>query len=110
MTSEQDKDSEVTVIRIVQYKGSADAVRSALAKSLPLGVKYVVGYTLTVAEHSSNLPPAIELDASEVNDVIGGVHCTGHVDYAHTMFGDIRHCCFCSSAECEGGCQNETNR
>lgn len=58
------------VIRIVQYEGTEDAVRDAIARSLPLGIKYSTDYTVTIAEHLNELPPILVLPPEEVAHTI----------------------------------------
>lgn len=59
-----------TVIRIIKYEGTEEAVRAAIAKSMPLGTRNCVGYDLTIAEHSSDLPQPFEVDNSAVQDAL----------------------------------------
>lgn len=62
--------NQVTVIRIVQYEGTEEAVRSAIQKSMTLGVRQCAGYTITIAEHLNELPELIELlDVQVENDL-----------------------------------------
>lgn len=61
------------VIRIIQYEGTEEAVRAAIQKSLPLGVKDCLNYTITVAEHLNELPPAIELFDCHVEEALQSV-------------------------------------
>lgn len=56
----------VKVIRIVQYEGTEEAVRSAIQKSMPLGIKECTGYTMTIAEHFNNLPPLVQISEEDV--------------------------------------------
>lgn len=58
------------VIRIIQYEGTEEAVRAAIQKSMPLGVKDCTDYTLTIAEHLNELPPAIEMFNFQVEDAL----------------------------------------
>ena len=62
--------SIVEVIRIVRYYGEESAVRDAIQKSLPLGVKDCVGYSITVAEHLNELSPLVELTEEEVEKAL----------------------------------------
>lgn len=54
------------VIRIVQYEGTEEAVRAAIQKSMPLGVKECVGYSITIAEHLNELPTLLPMPAEDV--------------------------------------------
>lgn len=56
----------IKVIRVVQYEGTEEAVREAIAKSLPLGERDCRGYTITIAEHLNELPKQIELSNEEI--------------------------------------------
>lgn len=62
----------VKVIRIVQYEGTEEAVRSAIQKSMTLGVRQCAGYTITIAEHLNELPPAVEMFDFMVEDALKG--------------------------------------
>lgn len=62
--------SIVEVIRIVRYYGEESAVRDAIQKSLPLGVKDCGGYSITVAEHLNELSPLVELTEEEVEKAL----------------------------------------
>lgn len=55
-----------TVIRVIKYEGTEEALRHALSMSLRLGVKVCTGYAITVAEHSNDLPPILELSDEDV--------------------------------------------
>lgn len=57
MNSQDDK--TVTVVRIIRYTGSEEAVRACLSKSLAPGIHQRVGYDIAVSTHTSDLP---ELD------------------------------------------------
>lgn len=58
------------VIRIIKYSGDEAELRRILSTSLPEGVRECKGYSITVVTHSSNLPPAVELTAEEVNSTL----------------------------------------
>lgn len=58
----------VKVIRIIQYEGTEEAVRDAIQKSMSLGVRQCVGYTITIAEHLNELPELIELLPEQVEN------------------------------------------
>lgn len=60
----------VKVIRIVQYEGTEEAVRSAIQKSMPLGIKECTGYTMTIAEHFNNLPPLAQISDEDVQTAL----------------------------------------
>lgn len=45
-------------------------MRDAIQKSLPLGVKDCVGYSITVAEHLNELSPLVELTEEEVEKAL----------------------------------------
>lgn len=44
------------VIRVLVYEGTEEAIRSAIQKSMTLGIRHCTGYTLTIAEHLNELP------------------------------------------------------
>lgn len=54
------------VIRIIQYEGTEEAVRAAIQKSMPLGVKDCINYTITIAEHLNELPNLLPVSAEDV--------------------------------------------
>ena len=54
------------VIRIIQYEGTEEAVRAAIQKSMPLGIKDCIGYTITIAEHLNELPTLLPIPAEDV--------------------------------------------
>lgn len=56
----------VTVVRIVKYEGTEQAVRKAIAMSLPLGVKVCSGYSISVGEHINELPPLLPVTDEDV--------------------------------------------
>lgn len=58
------------VIRILVYEGSDAGVRETLSKSLPLGTKEIQDLTITVYEHSSDLPKFWGLHPDEVKETI----------------------------------------
>lgn len=58
------------VIRILVYEGDDDSVRECLARSLPQGTKELPKYTITVYEHSSDLPKFWGLHPDEVKETI----------------------------------------
>ncbi|MNQ24292.1 hypothetical protein D3C85_374830 [compost metagenome] len=58
------------VIRIVQYEGTEEAVRTAIQKSMPLGVKECMGYTLTIAEHLNELPELVQMFDDHVESAL----------------------------------------
>lgn len=60
----------VEVIRVIRYYGEESAVRTAIQKSLPLGVKDCVDYSITVAEHLNELSPLVELTEEEVEKAV----------------------------------------
>jgi len=60
----------IKVIRIVQYEGTEEAVRSAIQKSMPLGIKECTGYTMTIAEHFNNLPPLAQISDEDVQTAL----------------------------------------
>lgn len=62
-----------TVIRIIKYEGTEEAVQKAIAQSLPLGQKLCTGYTITVAEHQNDLPPLLTLEEQRVADLFRGI-------------------------------------
>ena len=62
-----------TVIRIIKYEGTEEAVQRAIAQSLPLGQKLCTGYTITVAEHQNDLPPLLTLEEQRVADLFRGI-------------------------------------
>lgn len=63
----------VTVVRIVKYEGTEDAVRKAIAMSLPLGVKVCSGYSISVGEHINELPPLLPVTDEDVAKALEGV-------------------------------------
>lgn len=52
-------DKTVSVVRIIRYTGTEEAVRACLSKSLAPGIHQRVGYDIAVSTHTSDLP---ELD------------------------------------------------
>ena len=62
--------STVEVIRVIRYYGEESAVRAAIQKSLPLGIKDCVDYSITVAEHLNELSPLVELTEEEVEKAL----------------------------------------
>lgn len=62
-----------TVIRIIKYEGTEEAVQKAIAQSLPLGQKLCTSYTITVAEHQNDLPPLLTLEEQRVADLFRGI-------------------------------------
>lgn len=58
------------VIRILVYEGSDARVRETLSKSLPLGTKEVKDLTISVYEHSNDLPKFWGLHPDEVKKTI----------------------------------------
>lgn len=54
------------VIRVICYEGGEKELQEILGKSLPLGVRTLPGYTITIGQHYSDLPEAIELADEEV--------------------------------------------
>ena len=62
-----------TVIRIIKYEGTEEALQKAIAQSLPLGQKLCNGYTITVAEHQNDLPPLLTLEEQRVADLFRGI-------------------------------------
>ena len=61
---------QVTVIRIIKYEGTEAAVRAAIAKSMPEGIRNCAGYDLTISTHSSDLTPVDQLPDEEVQEVL----------------------------------------
>lgn len=68
MRSQDDK--TVSVVRIIRYTGSEEAVRKAISASMPLGIKDCAGYTITISEHSSDLPQVDYLCPAAVEDTL----------------------------------------
>lgn len=62
-----------TVIRIIKYEGTEEALQKTIAQSLPLGQKLCNGYTITVAEHQNDLPPLLTLEDQRVADLFRGI-------------------------------------
>lgn len=60
---------KVTVIRVIKYEGTEEAVRRAIAQSLPLGIKLLSDYRITVAEHLNELPPLVTIEEKRVDDL-----------------------------------------
>lgn len=52
---------KVTVIRVIAYEGTVEAVRKALSMSKQEGHHAFNGYSIRIATHSSNLPPAVSV-------------------------------------------------
>lgn len=68
MNSQDDK--TVTVVRIIRYTGSEEAVRACLSKSLAPGIHQRVGYDITVSTHISDLPEVDYLCPAAVADTL----------------------------------------
>lgn len=85
----------VEVIRIIRYVGSEEAVSKAIALSLPEGIRYCGDYEIQVATHSSNLPPAVKLEAEDVTNTLAGRQTERklpsitdiHIEYKGPAFG-----------------------
>jgi len=62
--------SKVTVIRIIKYEGTEEAVRHAIEKSLMVGSRKCTGYTITIAEHLNELPPLVVISPELVTEAL----------------------------------------
>lgn len=58
----------VSVVRIIRYTGTEEAVRACLSKSLAPGIHQRVGYNIAVSTHTSDLPELDYLCPSAVAD------------------------------------------
>lgn len=61
---------QVTVVRIIRYTGTEEAVRRSLSKSLPEGIKDLGDMQITVSTHSSDLPQVDYLCPATVEDTL----------------------------------------
>lgn len=68
MSSQDDK--TVTVVRIIRYTGTEEAVRACLSKSLAPGIHQRVGYDIAVSTHTSDLPELDYLCPSAVDETL----------------------------------------
>lgn len=63
--------SQVKVIRVVQYEGTAEAVAEVIAKSMALGKHNKGDYTITIGEHLNELPEILNVSAEDVEAALG---------------------------------------
>jgi hypothetical protein len=59
-----------TVIRIIKYEGNEVDIRNAMRLSKTLGEHDYNGYTMTIAEHYSDLPQLIKLPDADVDKAL----------------------------------------
>lgn len=60
----------VSVVRIIRYTGTEEAVRACLSKSLAPGIHQRVGYGIAVSTHTSDLPELDYLCPSAVDETL----------------------------------------
>lgn len=68
MSSQDDK--TVSVVRIIRYTGTMEALQKQMAKSMALGIHEKGHVTITVSEHSSDLPQVDYLCPAAVEDTL----------------------------------------
>lgn len=60
----------VEVIRVIRYYGEESAVRDAIQKSMPLGVRNCHDYSITIGEHRNELPQLVELSDEDIDKAL----------------------------------------